>query len=96
MDELARALGMDPFELRRKNIVRPGDAIESLWEEPSDVEIGSYGLDQCLDLVAAPWRAATASPAPDGDDWLEGRASPRHARHRAADRAPLRGPDAAC
>ena len=26
MDELARALGMDPFELRQRNVVRPGDA----------------------------------------------------------------------
>lgn len=25
MDELARALGLDPFELRRRNAVRPGD-----------------------------------------------------------------------
>ena len=32
-------------------MVRPGDAIESIWKEPSDVEFGSYGLDQCLDLV---------------------------------------------
>ena len=50
MDELARALGMYPFELRR-NAVRPGDPMVSISEEPEDVECGSYGLDQCLDLV---------------------------------------------
>ncbi len=51
IDELARLLGMDPFEIRRKNMVRPGDWIESVWKDPSDVGFGSYGLDQCLDLV---------------------------------------------
>ena len=29
MDELARALGMDPIEFRRRNVVRPGDAMVS-------------------------------------------------------------------
>jgi putative selenate reductase molybdopterin-binding subunit len=51
IDELARLLGMDPFEIRRRNMVRPGDWIESVWKDPSDVDFGSYGLDQCLDLV---------------------------------------------
>src|SRR5829696_8227345 len=51
MDELARALGMDPFELRQRNVVKPGDAMISLGEEASDAEIGSYGLDQCVDIV---------------------------------------------
>ncbi|MGH2614882.1 MAG: xanthine dehydrogenase family protein molybdopterin-binding subunit, partial [Thermomicrobiales bacterium] len=48
---LAHALGMDPVELRRRNMVRPGDAMISLGDEPNDAEFGSYGLDQCLDLV---------------------------------------------
>ena len=51
IDELARLLGMSPFEIRRKNMVRPNDWIESVWKDPSDVSFGSYGLDQCLDLV---------------------------------------------
>ncbi|AWN46635.1 aldehyde oxidase [Methylobacterium terrae] len=62
MDELARALGLDPFELRRRNAVRPGDPMVSTSLEPHDVRYGSYGLDQCLDAVAA----ALAEPPPAG------------------------------
>ena len=53
MDELARELGIDPFTFRRRNVVQPGDALVSIDEVPHDVEYGSYGLDQCLDQVAA-------------------------------------------
>ena len=65
MDELARLLGMDPFAFRRLNVVRPGDSLGSDDHGPHDVEFGSYGLDQCLDIVEArldgrparePWR----------------------------------------
>ena len=42
---------IDPFEIRRKNMIRPDDWIESVWKDPSDVDFGSYGLDQCIDLV---------------------------------------------
>ncbi|GLK83405.1 molybdopterin-dependent oxidoreductase [Ancylobacter defluvii] len=71
MDELAHALGIDPFALRRRNVVVPGDALVAYDDHPHDVEFGSYGLDQCLDLVEAALRAA---PKPDpGPDWLVGR-----------------------
>ena len=73
MDELARALSMDPFELRRHNAVRPGDPMVSISEEPEDVEYGSYGLDQCLDLVEQALAAGNGDTAPQGDDWLAGR-----------------------
>lgn len=71
MDELARALRMDPFELRRRNMIRPGDPMVSWSDHPHDVEMGSYGLDQCLDLVEAAL-AADATPAPQGEDWAIG------------------------
>ena len=52
IDELAKQLGIDPFEMRRRNIVKPGDPMLSPPEsEYHDVLYGSYGLDQCLDLV---------------------------------------------
>ncbi|MCK9792343.1 molybdopterin-dependent oxidoreductase [Isoptericola sp. 4D.3] len=52
MDELARQLGMDPLELRRRNVVREGDPMLSLNPEPEeDVLYGSYGLDQCIELA---------------------------------------------
>jgi CO/xanthine dehydrogenase Mo-binding subunit len=72
LDELAESLGMDPFELRRRNMVRPGDAMISLGDEPSDAEFGSYGLDQCLDLVQAALARGNGVSAPPGDDWLVG------------------------
>ena len=72
MDELARTLGMDPFELRRRNIVMPGDemvVVESPAE--SDLRYGSYGLDQCLDLVES--ALARFSPVQlDGPTWTIG------------------------
>jgi CO/xanthine dehydrogenase Mo-binding subunit len=72
MDELARLLDMDPFEIRRKNMVQPGDWIESVWKDPSDVDFGSYGLDQCLDLVEEALAAGRGLPKPAGDEWAEG------------------------
>ncbi|MBU3866527.1 molybdopterin-dependent oxidoreductase, partial [Streptomyces sp. 4503] len=37
MDELARALGMDPIAFRERNVIRPGDAMVSFGTEPDDV-----------------------------------------------------------
>lgn len=72
MDELAQRLGITPFEIRRKNMIRPDDWMESVWKDPSDVSFGSYGLDQCLDLVEDALKAGGGSPKPAGDEWAEG------------------------
>jgi putative selenate reductase molybdopterin-binding subunit len=72
IDELAHLLRVDPFEIRRKNMVRPGDWIESVWKDPSDVGFGSYGLDQCLDLVESALAKGGGLPKPEGDEWAEG------------------------
>ena len=72
IDDLARLLGMDPFEIRRKNMVRPGDWMESVWKDPSDVDFGSYGLDQCLDHVEQALAAGRGARKPAGDEWAEG------------------------
>ncbi len=73
MDELARSLGMDPVELRHRNVIRPGDAMASMNEELHDVEYGSYGLDQCLDLVSEALTRGNGNAPPEGDDWLTGK-----------------------
>jgi hypothetical protein len=70
MDELARRLHIDPFTFRRLNVIGPDDPMIGFEHAPQDVEIGSYGLDQCLDLAEASLRAHD-TPAPEG--WLEGR-----------------------
>ncbi|MGY2047404.1 molybdopterin-dependent oxidoreductase [Methylobacterium sp. JK268] len=71
MDDLARDLGLDPYDLRRLNAVRPGDPLVSTSLEPHDVEYGSHGLDQCLDLAREAMRAPGGAEAP-GPDWLTG------------------------
>jgi putative selenate reductase molybdopterin-binding subunit len=72
IDELARQLGIDPFEMRRRNIIKPGDPMLSPPDNGyRDVHYGSYGLDQCLDLV----ERAMKSDRPKielSSDWLIG------------------------
>ncbi|BAM91785.1 xanthine dehydrogenase, molybdenum binding subunit apoprotein [Bradyrhizobium oligotrophicum S58] len=72
IDELAIQLGIDPFEIRRRNMVKCGDPMLSPpGSEHSDVLYGSYGLDQCIDLVER--AMAEPTPAPDlSADWLKG------------------------
>jgi CO/xanthine dehydrogenase Mo-binding subunit/aerobic-type carbon monoxide dehydrogenase small subunit (CoxS/CutS family) len=78
MGDLARELGLDLMELQRKNVVVPGDAVHSIWEGPSDAEIGSYGLDQCMDFVEQALASGRGETKPAGDEWLEGKG---HAIH---------------
>ncbi|MDP1750953.1 MAG: molybdopterin-dependent oxidoreductase [Reyranella sp.] len=72
IDEMARLLGIDPFVMRRKNVVRPGDNIESIWKEPSDSSFGSYGITECLDIVERELAKGNGVAKPDGADWAEG------------------------
>jgi putative selenate reductase molybdopterin-binding subunit len=72
IDDLARRLGIDPFEIRRKNMIRSDDRIESIWHDASDVEFGSYGLDQCLDIVEAALNSGRGISKPADEAWVEG------------------------
>lgn len=47
VDDMAKKLGMDPVELRKKNTTKVGDP----WFFPYPV--GSTGLDECIDKAAA-------------------------------------------
>src|SRR5436190_3199174 len=72
IDELAKALGISPYEFRRRNIIKPGDPMLSPpGSGYTDVLYGSYGLDQCLDLVE---RAMQVEGPKTGlsADWLIG------------------------
>jgi putative selenate reductase molybdopterin-binding subunit len=73
MDEVARLLGINPFEIRRKNVVRPGDNVESIWKEPGDASFGSHGIDECLDIVERELARGNGVTKPDGGDWAEGK-----------------------
>jgi hypothetical protein len=71
IDEVARAIGMEPLDFRRRNVVRPGDKMIGAHESPDDVIYGSYGLDQCLDLVDGALRRGDGLTPPSAD-WLVG------------------------
>jgi CO/xanthine dehydrogenase Mo-binding subunit len=72
IDDLAKKLGVDPFEIRRRNMIRPDDWIGSIWGDPSDVDFGSYGLDQCMDLVEHALKSGRRATKPKGEEWVEG------------------------
>ncbi|MCC3265964.1 molybdopterin cofactor-binding domain-containing protein [Arthrobacter gengyunqii] len=68
MDELARGIGMDPLEFRRRNVIAKGDAMLSTAPVPAeDVQYGSYGLDQCVDLVRAALERGELSAETSGE-----------------------------
>jgi CO/xanthine dehydrogenase Mo-binding subunit/aerobic-type carbon monoxide dehydrogenase small subunit (CoxS/CutS family) len=72
LDELARKLGIAPGEFRRRNVIKPGDPMTALSDEPDDVQIASYGLDQCLDLVEEALASGRGEPVPAGPGWVTG------------------------
>ncbi len=59
VDEVARELGMDPFELRRKNAVREGDLIADGRKWPL------LGLHDCLDRAEPIYRAEKEAAGPN-------------------------------
>ncbi len=70
MNKLAEALGMDPVELRLRNLVRAGDPMP--WGKPLPDD--GRGLERCLVAAAEAagwrrtetgWRAPTSPPSPD-------------------------------
>jgi putative selenate reductase molybdopterin-binding subunit len=69
--ELAVKLDMDPLELRRRNIVRPGDALLAIDDQADDVAFSQDGIAQCIDLVDAALRRNDNGQTL-GEDWLVG------------------------
>jgi CO/xanthine dehydrogenase Mo-binding subunit len=69
--ELALKLDMDPAELRRRNVIRPGDSILSIGDHADDVAFTEDGITECIDLVDQAMRRNN-SAAGLGDDWLIG------------------------
>ncbi len=63
VDELARKMGMDPFELRYKNLAEPGATYS--WGQEYEV----YSFKKLFDMVRPYWDKAKAwkdEPAPEG------------------------------
>jgi len=71
MTELAVALNIDPLELRRRNVIVPGDALVAIGDHPEDVSFTEDGLRACIDLVDDALRRRPAEPEL-GPDWLTG------------------------
>ena len=71
LDELARRLDIDPVELLARNMIGPDDELTSIDGAVHDVRIGSYGLDQCVDVVRGALADGEATPPPAGD-WQVG------------------------
>jgi CO/xanthine dehydrogenase Mo-binding subunit/aerobic-type carbon monoxide dehydrogenase small subunit (CoxS/CutS family) len=71
IDELAAQLGIDPFEMRRRNVVVPGDEFVAWEVEEGDLEFGSYGLDQCIDLAEQALVAGRSDPGRNGETLAE-------------------------
>ena len=73
IDELARLLGMDPFAIRRKNMVRPNDWIEVGLEGPVRRRASAAtGSTSASTWSRRRWRSGGGDPKPAGDDWAEG------------------------
>ncbi len=70
IDEIARMIGTDAIEFRRRNVVHKGDPMIGLERSPDDVIYGSYGLDQCLDLAQAAMMRGDGDEPPPG--WAVG------------------------
>jgi putative selenate reductase molybdopterin-binding subunit len=72
IDELAKGLGISPYEFRRRNVIKKGDPMLAPPDSGhSDVLYGSYGLDQCLDLVERAMQAEGPKTELSAD-WLTG------------------------
>lgn len=71
IDEVARAIGMDSLEFRRRNAVRDGDPMAGSHAPSDDVIYGSYGLDQCFDLVETSLKRDDGEKPPS-PDWRTG------------------------
>ncbi|MEH3155627.1 MAG: molybdopterin-dependent oxidoreductase [Gordonia paraffinivorans] len=71
MDDLARQIGMDPFAFRRHNVITPTERFVTWQVEDHDLEFGSYGLDQCLDLAERALREGADDPERGGHEYRD-------------------------
>jgi CO/xanthine dehydrogenase Mo-binding subunit/aerobic-type carbon monoxide dehydrogenase small subunit (CoxS/CutS family) len=69
IDELARELGIDPAEFRRRNLIGRGDELTG-GGGPDEVSTASAGARDCLDLVEKALASGRGKRSPEG--WLTG------------------------
>ena len=56
IDRLAEAAGIDPWEMRRRNVIAPND----VWGPGQVMDDGAGGALACLDAIRPDWEAARA------------------------------------
>lgn len=86
IDELAEKLGINPFEMRRINMIREESAVRGVRPGADEYEIGSYGLGQCMDFVEQALQSGRGEPKPVGDEWREGHGIAMHVQEGAPPR----------
>jgi len=74
IDELAKQLGISRSKCAAAMSSNPAIHVVAAESEYHDVLYGSYGLDQCLDLVERAMAAEAPMPSLSAD-WLTGTAS---------------------
>ncbi|HEX7443865.1 MAG TPA: molybdopterin cofactor-binding domain-containing protein, partial [Acidimicrobiales bacterium] len=57
LDRLAEQVGISGWEIRKRNVIQPGDE----WGPGQIMDDGCRGAEACLDAVAAPYGAARAA-----------------------------------
>ena len=62
IDRLADLVGIDPWEMRRRNVIAPGD----VWGPGQIMDDGAGGALACLDAIRPEWDAARAAGRPVG------------------------------
>jgi CO/xanthine dehydrogenase Mo-binding subunit len=73
LDELARRLGLEPAEFRRRNLIRAGDTLVNGSGEPAGISTAVVGWAECLDLVEKALASGRGAPAPTvADGWMTG------------------------
>jgi xanthine dehydrogenase molybdenum-binding subunit len=59
LDRLASAVGISGWEIRKRNVIRPGD----VWGPGQIMDDGCLGAERCLDSIQAAYDAAVADGA---------------------------------
>jgi CO/xanthine dehydrogenase Mo-binding subunit len=72
IDELARRLGIDPADFRRRNLIQPGERLTSGSEAGDDVRTDGHGALDALDLVTGALASGQGDRAPAGPQWRAG------------------------
>ena len=72
LDELARRLGIDPAEFRRRNLIRPGEAPDNGSAEGGGVSTTGHGAFWAIELVEKALASGRGEPAPYGAGWRAG------------------------